>query len=182
MVCQVQYPGVQPRRYHALLNPVQRGPLDEKTVAVDMKLRFRRPHGLRGGATKGVVRLLVWKILHPDRRNVAYLGSYHKRVTTVRTILRQVLMHPVQEGLAAFFMLRRKARDLIIDRFGISLISSLARDDICELMLEAWVVLYFVVVLRQAQAPACEPTGAVRQVDEPAGGFVIRAEVEHASV
>ena len=36
MLCQVQYPGAQPSRYHALESPVQRGSPHEKSAPVDM--------------------------------------------------------------------------------------------------------------------------------------------------
>ena len=102
------------------------------------------------------------KFLDRDGPSVAFLGSYRERVTTVRTVLGQVPVHFVQEGLAALIVLDRKARDLIIDRFGVSSIGTQTRYAVRALVLDARAVLYFVVVLRQTQAPEGEPTGTVR--------------------
>ena len=41
-------------------------------------------------------------------------------MTTFRTVLAQVPVHFVQEGLAALIVLDREARDLVIDRSGVS--------------------------------------------------------------
>ena len=74
-----------------------------------------------------------------------FLGSYRERVTTVPTVLGQVSVHFTREGLAALIVLDRKARELIIDRFGVSSIGTQARYAVRELMLEARAVLYVVV-------------------------------------
>ena len=89
-------------------------------------------------------------------------------MTTVRTVLGQIPGPLLQEGLAAVILLDRKARDLIIDRFGVSSIGMQARYAVRELVLDSRAVLYSVVVLRQPQAPASEPTGTVRQIEDPA--------------
>ena len=55
---------------------------------------------------------------------MSFLGSYRKRVTTVRTIWRRVPVFPVQERLVALFVLGDKTRDLVIYWFSISAIGA----------------------------------------------------------
>ena len=155
-------PGAQPSRYQALQGPNQWGLPDQKTIAIDVDLRVRRPDGFRGEATEGVFGLCAYKFFNRDVCNVAFLGSYRERVTTVRTVLGQVPGHFFQHGIAALIVLDRKTRELIIDRFGFSSIGTQARYAVRGLVLDAWGVLYPVVVFPQAQAPASEPTRTVR--------------------